>query len=383
MFYYLYLLLYKQDTIFSGLRVFRYITVRSVFAAITAFLISIIFGPWIIRRLKAMKANQPIRLNGPESHFKKSGTPTMGGVLIIFSIILSCLFWNNLNNSMVWVVLFVTVWLGLIGFIDDYVKLTQRNSKGLSVSFKLVSQVTLGLLLGFYLYKYPLDIGAFWNYKINSANYMQYLDTKYMTQLAVPFFKNVLWRLSWFYIPFVALVVVGSSNAVNLTDGLDGLAIGAIVFSAISFLGMSYVTGNWTFSQYLNVFYVEGAGELTVICAAIIGAGLGFLWYNTYPAEVFMGDTGSLALGGALGTIAILTKKELTLIIIGGIFVIEAISVIIQVLVFNLTGKKVFAMSPIHHHYEMKGWPEPKVVVRFWIVCIVFTLLTLATLKIR
>lgn len=383
MFYYLYLLLYKSDTIFSGLRVFRYITVRSVFAAITAFLISIIFGPWIIRRLKAMKANQPIRQEGPETHYKKSGTPTMGGILIIFSVVLSCLFWCNLKNSMVWIVLFVTVWLGLIGFIDDYIKLTQKNSEGLSVSFKLISQVTLGLLLGFYLYKYPLDIGALWNYKINDSNYMTYLSKKYMTQLAVPFFKNVLWNLSGFYIIFAAFVIVGSSNAVNLTDGLDGLAIGAIVFASISFLGMSYVTGNWTFSQYLNVFYVEGAGELTVICAAIIGSGLGFLWYNTYPAEVFMGDTGSLALGGALGTIAILTKKELTLVIVGGIFVIEAVSVIIQVSVFRFTGKRIFRMSPIHHHYEMKGWPEPKVVVRFWIICIVFTLLSLATLKIR
>ncbi len=380
MFYYIYYFFHDQ---ISYLRLFRYITVRAVFGAITAFLISIIFGPYVINKLRELKVGQTVREDGPETHKGKSGTPTMGGILILISILIPTIFWSNLNNPLVRLALLTTIWLGIIGFIDDYLKLTHKDPEGLKGRYKLLGQIILGVFIGTYLFINPQPMAELWRYDFTGSEYVNYLNGKYATKVAIPFFKNVLLDMGWLYIPFVVLIIVASSNAVNLTDGLDGLAIGATIFCMLAYTIITYVVGNWKFSQYLNLIYVEGSGELTVYCSSLIGASLGFLWFNSYPAQMFMGDTGSLALGGVIGLIAIITKKELLLLIVGGVFVVEALSVIIQVLFFKWKGKRVFLMSPLHHHFEIKGLSEPKIIVRFWILSIIFTLISLITLKIQ
>ncbi|MBI5417219.1 phospho-N-acetylmuramoyl-pentapeptide-transferase [Candidatus Poribacteria bacterium] len=382
MFYHIYLLFHNKV---SYLRLFRYITVRSVFGAVSAFLISLLLGPFVIRKLTELKIGQTIRTEGPDSHQKKSGTPTMGGILILSGIVFPTILWGNLANPLLALTLLTTIWLGTIGFIDDYLKLTRKNPDGLKARYKLIGQIAIGLIVGIYLYTNPPPMGELWKHNIASSEseYLKYLNGHYVTKITIPFLKDVLLDLGWFYIPFVVLMIVSSSNAVNLTDGLDGLAIGAVIFCMVSYGIITYVVGNWKFSQYLNLLYVEGSGELTVYCASLVGAGLGFLWFNSYPAQMFMGDTGSLSLGGVIGLIAIITKKELLLLIVGGVFVVEALSVIIQVLVYKWKKKRIFLMSPIHHHFELKGISEPKIIVRFWILSIIFTLLSLVTLKIQ
>jgi len=348
---------------FPALRVFKYITFRTFSATLTAMLICFILGPWLIQRLRAYKIGQNIRADGPKTHLPKAGTPTMGGMLILIAVFVSTLLWADLTNEHIWIVLLSTAAFGFIGFLDDYLKLIKKRSLGLRAKYKFTSQLVISSVVAVYIY-------------FN-------VDGSFMTTLSIPFFKNIYPNLAFFYIPFVVLVMTGMSNAVNLTDGLDGLAIGPTIVAAFSFAGLAYVTGNSVLAGYLNIAHVRGTGELTIFCGAILGAGLGFLWFNTFPAQVFMGDTGSLALGGALGTVAVLTKHEILLGVICGLFVIEALSVIIQVLSFKLTGKRVFRMAPIHHHFELKGWEEPKIIVRFWIVSILLALLSLATLKIR
>jgi len=362
----LYNLLYPLSKIWFGFNIFRYITFRAVMAALTAFCISIIAGPWVIKKLAFLKIGENVRDKKEVGalyalHEKKKGTPTMGGVLIVGSILVSTALWSDMTNKFTLVALFSTVWLGAVGFIDDYIKLVKKRSKGMAVTAKLLGQISLGLAVGVYLY----------------------FSRDGFAVLEIPFLKKIVLNLSVFYIFFVTLVIVGSSNAVNLTDGLDGLAIGCVSMAALAYSILSYIAGNIILSKYLLVSYVPGSGELAVFCASIIGAGLGFLWYNCHPAEVFMGDTGSLALGGALGIVAVMIKKELLLFIVGGIFVFEALSVIIQVISFKTTSRRVFLMSPLHHHFQLKGWSESKVIVRFWIVAIMLALFTLATLKIR
>ncbi len=334
-------------------------------AALTAFLISIIFGPSIIKMLQRMKIGENIRkedsLKLYELHSNKQDTPTMGGLLILLAVFSSNLLWADLLNREILLVLFVTLWLGVTGFIDDYIKQAQKRSKGLTATAKFTSQIVLGLIVGLIIF-------------IGPGN---------STKLDVPFLKDISLDIGIFYVLFVILIITGSSNAVNLTDGLDGLAIGNVIMAAITFSILSYVAGNIKFSQYLFIPYVPGSGELTVFCASIVGAGLGFLWFNCYPATVFMGDVGSLALGGALGTVALLIKKELLLVIVGGIFVVEALSVILQVFSFRLTKKRIFKIAPLHHHFQFLGWPESRVIVRFWIVAGLLALLTIVTLKIR
>lgn len=334
-------------------------------AALTAFLISLIFGPPVIKMLKKLKIGENIRREDSaklyELHSKKQDTPTMGGILILSAIVISTLLWADIFNVYIMLVIFATLWLGATGFMDDYLKQIKKKSKGLTATTKFTSQIILGLILGTALFLNPL---------VN-------------TRIDVPFFKDLSIELGIFYILFVVLVIAGSSNAVNLTDGLDGLAIGCVIMVAIAFSILSYVSGNIKFSNYLLIPYIKGAGELTVFCASIIGAGLGFLWFNCYPASVFMGDVGSLALGGALGTVAILIKKELLLGIVGGIFVLEALSVILQIGSFRLRKKRIFKIAPLHHHFQFLGWPESKVIVRFWIVAALLALLTIVTLKIR
>lgn len=350
----------------SFLNVFRYLTFRSGGAVMTSLLFCFIFGGRIIRKLKSLQgAGQPIREDGPESHLlTKKGTPTMGGVMILLAIMISTFLWADLTNGYVWVVLLVTGGFGALGFWDDYLKLTKRNTKGVSGKKKLVAQSIISI------------VAALWIMVIAPENED--------THLAVPFFKDLLINLGWFYVPFTLLVMVGSSNAVNMTDGLDGLAIVPVMIAAGSFALISYLVGNSVFAEYLQIHAVPGAGEIAIICASVIGAGLGFLWFNAPPAQVFMGDTGSLALGGLLGVISVVTKHELVLAIIGGLFVIEALSVIIQVYYFKLSGgKRIFLMAPIHHHFEKKGWSEPTVVIRFWIISVIFALIGLATLKLR
>ncbi len=361
----LYYFLYPLHDVISFFNIFRYITFRAIMATVTAFLISIIFGPAVIKLITRLSIGQNIRKEESrelyQHHKDKQGTPTMGGVLIILAVCISTIFWAELSNRYILLVLFGTLWLGVTGFMDDYLKHIRKCSKGLTAMAKFTSQIMLGLILGGILYFGP------------GAN----------TGLDIPFLKDVTVQLGVFYILFVILVVAGSSNAVNLTDGLDGLAIGSVVFAAIPFAVLCYVSGHIKFSGYLLVPYIEGSGELAVFCASIIGAGLGFLWFNCYPASVFMGDVGSLALGGALGITALLIKKELLLVIVGGIFVVEAISVIIQVGYFKLTKKRIFRCAPLHHHFQFLGWSENKVIVRFWIVGVILALLTLVTLKIR
>lgn len=359
----LYEFLYSLQDYFSPFNVFRYITFRTSFAAITALIVSFLIGPPIIGWLKRISMLQQIRDDGPKTHHSKAGTPTMGGIIILSSITVSMLMWGNFRNMYILVVMFALIGFGLVGFIDDYIKAVKRNPKGLRAYQKFGLQLLIATSISVFLYMNPKD--------------------PYSTVLSIPFFKKWLFDLSYFYIPFAIFVIVGSSNAVNLTDGIDGLAIGLVAIATIANIVLVYVSGHAQFAKYLQVLYLPGIGELTVFCGAMLGASLGFLWFNAYPAEVFMGDVGSLSLGGALGTIAVITKHEIVLAVVGGIFVIETISVFLQVFSFKMTGRRIFKMAPIHHHFELKGWKEPKVIVRFWIVGIVLALFSLATLKLR
>ena len=347
----------------SGFRVFQYLTFRAILGTLTALIISFMIGPWMIAKLTRNKIGQSIREDGPESHLQKSGTPTMGGTMILVAISISTLLWADLGNHYVWVILTVTMGFGVIGFIDDYKKVMLNNSDGLSAKLKYLFQSLIGMGAAVFLY--------------HTAS------TPEETQLLVPFFKDVMLDLGWGYIVLSYLVIVGTSNAVNLTDGLDGLAIMPTVMIAIGMGIFAYLSGHKDFAEYLSIPFLANSGELIVFCGALVGSGLGFLWFNTYPAMVFMGDVGSLALGAGLGVLAILVRQEFVLVIMGGVFVVETLSVIIQVTSFKLRGKRVFRMAPIHHHYELKGWPEPRIIVRFWIITFVLVLVGLATLKLR
>jgi len=361
----LYYLLYPLRGIISVLNIFRYITFRAAMAAITAFLISLTLGPVVIRFLTRLKIGENVRKEDSarlyELHGRKQNTPTMGGILILLAILSATLLWADIFNRYIILALFSTVWLGITGFIDDYLKHVRKKSKGLTATAKFTSQIILGLILGAILFLTPQN----------------------STRIDVPFLKDVSLEMGIFYIIFVIIVITGSSNAVNLTDGLDGLAIGIVIMVAVAFSILSYVSGNIRFSSYLFIPYLKNSGELTVFCASILGAGLGFLWFNCYPATIFMGDVGALALGGALGTVALLIKKELLLVIVGGIFVLEALSVILQVASFRFTKKRIFRIAPLHHHFQFLGWPESKVIVRFWILAALLSLFTIVTLKIR
>lgn len=343
--------------------VFQYLTFRSILSTLTALTISLLVGPYMIKRLSFRQIGQNVRDDGPQTHLKKSGTPTMGGALILVAIAASIFLWGDLSNIYVWVVLLVTLSFGVIGWVDDYRKLIRKNSKGLPAKWKYFWQTIFGLAAAIILYRIA--------------------STPIETQLIVPFFKNVVISLGIFYIPFVYFVIVGASNAVNLTDGLDGLAILPTVMVAGALGIFAYVTGNIQFANYLAIPYIPGVGEVSVFCAAIVGAGLGFLWFNTYPAQVFMGDVGALGLGGALGVVAVVVRQELVLLIMGGVFAIETLSVILQVASFKMTGRRIFKMAPLHHHFELKGWPEPRVIVRFWIITFILVVSGLATLKLR
>jgi phospho-N-acetylmuramoyl-pentapeptide-transferase len=344
-----------------GFNVFRYITFRTAMALATALVLALCLGPWMIRLLRRRQIGETIRTDGPERHRAKAGTPTMGGLLILGALFAAVLLWGNLQNRLVWVALAVTGALGAIGAYDDWLKLRKRRP--LKIGEKFGAQLIVGLGLGLYLHLAPTD-GV-------------------TTQLSVPFFKDWVPDLGAWYVLFVALLVIGASNAVNLTDGLDGLAMGPVIVAALALGVLSYVAGHARLSEYLYILKVKGAGELTVFCGALMGASIGFLWFNSYPAQVFMGDVGSLALGGAIGTLAVLAKAELLLPFIGGLFVLEAVSVILQVASFRLTGRRVFRMAPLHHHFELMGWPETKVVIRFWILAFLMALLALTTLKLR
>lgn len=361
----LYHLLYSLSDQVSGFNLFRYITFRTAAATVTAIFISLFLGPLFIRMLRKRQIKETIRPEGPQSHQFKAGTPTMGGLIILAGILVPTLLWADLTNYFVIMILVVTVWLGLIGFMDDYLKVIKKQPKGMIGRKKMAGQLALGLLFGFgLLYLAP--------------------EKYYDGTTSIPFFKNYVLSLGVLYIPFITIVIAGSSNAVNLTDGLDGLAIGLCAICFLTFTAIAYVTGRVDFSEYLQIEYLPGTGELAVYCGAVVGSSIGFLWFNSHPAEVFMGDTGSLALGGALGAVAIMLKKELLLVIVGGVFVVEALSVIIQVLSYRYRNKKrVFKMAPIHHHFELIGWPESKIVIRFWIIGVLCALVTLATLKIR
>jgi len=357
----LYHLLYPLASNVKLFNIFKYLTFRTIYSMITALVVCFVVGPWIIRKLEALQARQVIRTDGPESHLKKQGTPTMGGVMILAAIVVPTLLWADLTNSFVWLVLFVLVGYGAIGFVDDYKKVVEKNPKGLSPRQKMFWQFILALVPAVALYMLPT----------------------YSEELYFPFFKRLHPDIGIFYIPFIVFVIVGASNAVNLTDGLDGLAIGPVVINAGTYLLFAYIAGNAKLSAYLQIPSVPGTGELAVLCGAMVGAGLGFLWYNSYPAEVFMGDVGSLALGGTLGTLAVATKQEFLLVIVGGIFVVEALSVIFQVGSYKYRGKRIFRMAPIHHHFELKGVAEPKIIVRFWIITIILALVAISTLKMR
>jgi len=359
----LYWLFQQLAEVNPGFNVFAYITLRTILGALTALLVSLLLGPWFIRRLARQQVGQPIRKLGPESHFAKAGTPTMGGALILFSIVFATLLWADLSNRYVWVVLLVTLAFGLIGWIDDYKKLVLQDSEGLKARWKYLAQSLAGLAAAWFLWS-TADVPA-------------------ATELILPFFKGVAIPLGVFYIVTTYFMIVGFSNAVNLTDGLDGLAIMPSVFVAAALGIFAYVAGNSVFSDYLALPSIPGAGELAIFCGALAGAGLGFLWFNTYPAQIFMGDIGALAVGAALGVIAVIVRQELVFILMAGVFVMETVSVILQVASFKLTGKRIFRMAPIHHHFELKGWPEPRVIVRFWIISVILVLAGLATLKIR
>ena len=360
------MLLYLSDYLsqfHSGFNVFQYLTLRAILGVVTALGIALIVGPTMIRHLSFKQIGQVVRNDGPESHLSKSGTPTMGGALILVAIAVSTLLWADLSSRYVWVALLVTLLFGVIGFVDDYIKLVRQDPKGLLSRYKYFWQSVVGMGAAIFLY--------------------QTASVTAETQLIVPFFKDVIIPLGGWYMVLTYLVIVGSSNAVNLTDGLDGLAIMPTVMVAAALGLFSYVTGHFEFARYLSIPYIPGAGELTVFCAAMVGSGLGFLWFNTYPAQVFMGDIGALALGAALGIVAVLVRQELVLLIMGGVFVIETLSVVLQVGSYKLRGKRVFLMAPIHHHYELKGWPEPRIIVRFWIITVFLVLVGLASLKIR
>ena len=374
-----YLLFHTLQKYFSPLNVFRYITVRTVYASLTGMFLAFVFGPWLIRQLRALQIGQYIREEGPQDHKKKAGTPTMGGVLIVLSTAVPTLLWADLGNAFVWLALFALLAFAAIGFVDDYAKVSKQRNLGLTSAKKFTLQVLVSLVCGI-----ALLVLATWS--------------KYSTQLMIPFFKRVhpdlvihslmatphIWPIAFVpFLFFVSLVIAGASNAVNLTDGLDGLAIGCTVIAAGALTVLTYVSSNFRWANYLEIQYIPGVGELTVFCGALVGASLGFLWYNAHPAEIFMGDVGSLSLGGTLGVIAVIIKQEILLFFIGGIFVVEAMSVILQVGSFKLRGKRIFRMAPIHHHFELLGWSESKVIVRFWIVALVFALFALTTLKLR
>ncbi|MBI4886015.1 MAG: phospho-N-acetylmuramoyl-pentapeptide-transferase [Acidobacteria bacterium] len=360
----LYAILPPLEPYFGPLNVVRYITFRTAAASLTALFISLLLGPWMIRRLREFQIGQVIRQEGPQSHHAKAGTPTMGGLLILTAAIVPTLLWADLANPYIWIAVLATCAFGGVGFADDYLKVVHRSHHGLRPRYKMALQVLVALAVGVAL----LALAA---------------NNLYNTRLIFPFFKNLIPDLGWFYVAFAVLVLVGASNAVNLTDGLDGLAISTFGVAAAAFTALAYVTGHAVLADYLLLVRFPPAGELTIFCGALVGASLGFLWYNSYPAEIFMGDVGSLALGGALGTVAILIKQELLLPMVGGVFVIEALSVIVQVASFKLTGRRVFKMAPIHHHFELIGWSEPKVITRFLIVAVIFALFSLTTLKIR
>jgi len=356
-------LLQELTVVDAGFAVFQYITLRGILSAITALLISLLVGPWMIRRLESLQMGQSVRTDGPQSHLSKSGTPTMGGALIIVGIATATLLWADLSNRYVWTVLITLLAFGGIGWIDDYRKVTEESARGLPARWKYFWQSVVGFGVAVYMFT-SAEIAA-------------------ETALYVPFFKDVALPMGFLFIPFTYLVIVGSSNAVNLTDGLDGLAILPTVMVATGLGIIAYLTGHSNFADYLHIPYLAGSGELVIFCAAMAGAGLGFLWFNTYPAMVFMGDVGALALGAALGVVAVAIRHEMVLFIMGGIFVVETVSVIVQVASFKLRGKRVFRMAPIHHHFELKGWPEPRVIVRFWIITVMLVLFGLATLKLR
>lgn len=357
----LYYFLYPMRTDFVIFNVFKYITFRTFGALITGLILYLFLGKPFIRYLQRKQIGQFIRQEGPESHHKKEGTPTMGGLLILFCIGISVLLWGNLENAYLWIVLFVLFSFAAIGFYDDYKKVIKKENLGLQARIKFPLQILFSLIAGFFL--------------------LNYLD--FSTELVMPFFKNIHPDLGWYYLIMVFLVVVGTSNAVNLTDGLDGLVAGPNIIAFATYGVLVYIVGNALLAKYLQVLFIPGAGELAVFCGAVVGGILGFLWFNSYPAQIFMGDVGSLSLGAALGMVAILAKAEILLILIGGVFVLETVSVITQVISFKLTGKRIFKMAPIHHHFELKGWAEPKVIVRFWIISFMLSLISLATLKIR
>ncbi len=359
----LYHLLYPLREQFGGFNVFRYITFRSAGAVLTALIVSFVIAPSMIAWLRRLKVGQHVRYDGPQTHLTKQGTPTMGGLLIIAALVSSVLLWSDLTNKYVWVVLFAALTFGGIGFWDDYLKVVKKQSTGLRAYQKSGLQILASLAIGFFLFFNPGDPNS--------------------TYLSVPFLKRMLLNLGWFYIPFVVVVIVGSSNAVNLTDGLDGLAIGLVGIASTANAVIVYLGGNRVIADYLKILYIPGSGELAIFCGAMLGASLGFLWYNAHPAEVFMGDVGSLSLGGALGTLAVVTKHELILVVVGGIFVAETVSVMLQVASYKLTGRRIFRMAPIHHHFEQIGWPESKVIARFWIVGIILALISIGSLKLR
>lgn len=361
MIYYLLYPLAKYSTVFN---VFRYITFRAAMATLTAMIICFIVGPVLIRKLKKFKVGQVIREEGPSRHQSKEGTPTMGGILIVTAITLSVLLWSDLTNRYTWIAVLSFLAFALVGFIDDYLKLTRKHARGMIPRIKFVLQFLIAFAIVYFL--------------MHSV-----ADGDLTTKIAMPFFKKAMPDLGWAYMLFAMIVIVGASNSVNLTDGLDGLAIGAILIASATFTILCYIAGHAIVSEYLNIVNIRGAGELSVFAAAMVGASLGFLWFNAHPAQVYMGDIGALALGGAIGTLAVLIKQEMLLLFVGGLFVMEALSVIIQVLWFKTTGKRVFKMAPIHHHFELLGWDESKIVVRFWIIAFIFTLLSLSTLKLR
>ena len=360
----LYHLLYPFHTELSVLNVTRYITFRTAIASLTALAISLLLGPWMIRKLREAQIGQVIRAEGPAAHQPKAGTPTMGGLLILTAALTPTLLWADLTNPYIWIAVLSTIAFGAVGFVDDYLKISRQSHHGLRPRYKFVAQIAIAVGVGMALLVLT-DEGV------------------YNTKLIFPFFKDFVLDLGWVYVPFVVLVLVGSSNAVNLTDGLDGLAIGTFTVAAAAFTGLAYVTGHRVLADYLLLVGFPPTAELTIFCGSLVGASLGFLWYNSYPADIFMGDVGSLALGGALGTVAVLIKQELLLPLVGGIFVLEATSVIIQVAVFRMTGRRVFKMAPLHHHFELSGWSEPKIIGRSLIVAVIFALFTLTTLKLR
>jgi phospho-N-acetylmuramoyl-pentapeptide-transferase len=358
----LYHLLYPLHVDYSFFNVFRYITFRTIYASITALLLCFVIGPWLIRELGSHQIGQTIREGEvPDRHLAKAGTPTMGGLLIVLACVIPTLLWANLGNPYIWIAVFVTLGFGTLGFIDDYKKVIRKDPKGMSAKAKFASQILLAGVAALLIY---MDIGI-------------------QDRVNIPFFKKLNPSLGPLYIPFIILVIVGASNAVNLTDGLDGLAIGPAIIASGTYMLFAYLTGHVKIANYLQIQYVPGAGELTIFCGAMAGAGIGFLWFNTYPAQVFMGDTGSLAIGAALGTVAVMVKQEIVLVLVGGVFVMEALSVILQVYSYKTTRKRIFRMAPVHHHFELQGWAEPKIIVRFWIISIILALLAISTLKIR